>query len=331
MTRATNCLARAYACLMSLYPPGYRREFAAERREVFDQALQDAAVQDSGALLRLALREGRDLPASIFWANLHEMGIHMKKFGSNLIEERNSLAGILAGLWPFIFLGPVMAVIPYLPGQAARMFNYGTPLWLAIVFLSILLGVALGWAKGFPRWSYPYLVILFFAVVIPTMAKMSVLLGPNRFDPLLTAALLIAAFLGLGGAFLLFIRLAPPLRKIYTNARLDWTRMSFGLYTYLAFATGFNGVDHRPPLSLGLVLPTLLVSLGAAAYLLCKPRWARILALVAPVILNSLIKVLQTPREDLVTGVALFFVILIFLPALVELLPHRETRLPDGV
>jgi hypothetical protein len=314
----------AYARLMSLYPPGYRREFAVERQDVFEQALQNAVARGSRALLRLALREGRDMPASIFRANLEEMGIWMKKISSNLDQERNSWIGLLAGLWPFIFLGPVMALVPYLPSHVTNVFDYDKPLWLATVFLTILIGLAVAWARGFPRWSYPYLVFLFFAVLIPTMAKLSILLGSSRFDPLLASALLLTGILGLGALFIWLIRLTPPLRKIYYDVRADWTRLSFGLYIYMAFATSFYGGDHRPPLSLAVVLPTLLILMGAVVYLLCKPRWARILALVVGVLLALLVKLLQAPGEGAISLIALFLIALIFLPALVELLPPSK-------
>jgi len=322
-------LVQVYACLLCLYPPHYRSEFGEERQEVFTLALQEAARLGKWALFRLVLCEMRDLPVSAIRANLRELEVMMKKVESYLGDEHLSWIGLLAGLWPLIFLGPIMAVVPYLPREASRLLNFETPLWMATVFASLLIGILAGWRKGFPRWVYPYLVILFFAFVIPLIGRLSTLLGPDRFNKWIAAAILLICFLGFGAAALFVASRIPPMRKIYHDVRTDWTRLSFGMLAYPAFATGFYGGDHLPPFGPAVWLPAVVVVLGAAVYLICRSRWTRILALLAAVLLAFLLKMIFSSDETSIGIVPLFLGLVFFLPALVELLPRPKLPLAD--
>jgi hypothetical protein len=320
-------LAQFYTCLLGLYPPRYRSEFGEERQEVFTMVLQETAGLGKWALVRLALHELRDLLKSAMRANWREWEAFMKTLGSSLGEERLSWIGLLAGVWPFIFLGPIMAVAPYLPGKTSQLLTYEAPLWLATVFLSLLIGIIAGWRKGFPRWVYPYLVILFAVIVVPLMGRLSLLLGPDRFSPWVGAAILLGSFLGLVAAALFLVSRIPPVRKIFRDVRNDWTRVSFGMFAYLAFATGFYGGDHLPPFGPAVWLPAVVVVLGALAHLISRSRWARSLALIAALLISFLLKIIFSGGDTSFSGAALILVLFIFLPALVELLPHPKMPL----
>ena len=298
--------------------------------EVFEQALVDASARSRGAQLGLVIREARDLPASIFRAYQREMEGNMSESLALRGQDRITLAGLLAGLWLFIFLGPLIALVPYMPGRVSQLFGIGQPLWLAVVALSSLLGLGIGWAKGFPRWSYPYLVVVFFVVAAPAMAKLSLLVGALQVGRLPGVVILLASFLAMIAAFVLLIFLAPPLRRIIQDIRADWTRLSFGMSIYLAFATSFYGGDHLPPLTLLVVLPSLVVMFCASIYLLCRPRWVRILALAVMTVTPFVQLALGAPEELQFNWFAVFLLAIIFLPALVELLPRRTKPLAEG-
>lgn len=194
-------------------------------------------------------------------------------------EEEFSWIGLLLGIWPFLFAGPLMAVLPYLPGQVAQLFNFMSPLWLATVCLSLIVGLFLGWRMDFPRWVYPYLVIGFFALAIPVLGLLAPT-GLNRFNPWIATAILLFAILGLGAAALFLLSRIPRTRKIFYDVRDDWTRLSFGMLIFVAFYTGLYTGDHPPHFGPAVWLPSVIVLLGALAYLLSRSRLVRSLVLI---------------------------------------------------
>ncbi len=214
----------------------------------------------------------------------------MKRLETNFGKERFSWIGIFFGVWPYLFLGPVMAVAPYLPRQIAEFFGYSTPVWLVAVGLFSIIGVFAGWRKDFPRWVYPYLVALFFAILIPTVNQVSVLLRPSQLDRWLSQTILWAAFVGTGAVLVLLLSRIPSTRVILRDVRADWTRLSFGMMAYLAWIAGFYGGDHLPSFGPNVWLPSLLVVAGVVVYLLCRDRLQRSLALIITLILSTLAK-----------------------------------------
>jgi hypothetical protein len=315
-------LLEFYACLMKLYPSRYRKAFSEERREVFAQALESASSRGNRALFRLVLRELHDLPSSAIRANLREWEVMMKKIENKLGDESLSWIGLLLGVWPFLFLGPLMAIMPYLPRQAARAINLDTPLWLAVVFLSLMVGIFVGWRKGFPRWVYPYLVGLFFVILVPILGRLSTLLGSNRLNPWIATAILLFVILGLGAMALFILGRLPPTRKILTDVRNDWTRLSFGMVVFLAFATGFYGGDHPPPFGLGVWLPSAVVVLGAVAYLLSRNRLVRGMVLIGTMGISFLGKFIFPTDDPLAIWPVLLILTMILSPVLLGLFPR---------
>ena len=131
MNNLTGRLAAVYAWLLKLYPRTYQSEFAEERQEVFAQTLSETAAKGKWALTLLMVRELRDLPGSVFKAKFREWEETLKRLETDFGKERLSWTGIFIGVWPYLFLGPVMAVAPYLPRQIAEFFGYSTPVWLS--------------------------------------------------------------------------------------------------------------------------------------------------------------------------------------------------------
>lgn len=314
--------ASMYAWLMRLYPAHYQNEFAGERQEVFALALEETAAKGNWALIGLMLCELRDFPVSAVRAKMREWEATMETLEKELGEDRLSWTGLLLGVWPFIFLGPVMAAAPYLPQDAAQFFRYDSPVWIAVVVLSVILGVILGGRKGFPRWVYPYLVILFFAIATPLLAQLSLLLDAIQLNRWISLALLLAVIPGLGAVMVFLMSRFPSTRKIIRDIRSDWTRLSFGMVIYLSFGTSFYGGDHPPAFGPVVWLPSLIVACGALVYLFCRNRIQRSVALFATLFLSILTKFIF-PNDDVWAVLPVFLVVLlIFLPALVELLPR---------
>ena len=323
MNDLTGRLAGVYAWLLRLYPRNYQSEFAEERQEVFAQALSETAAKGEQALLRLMVRELRDLPGSVFKARLREWEGRMKRLDTNLGEERLSWIGMFLAVWPYIFFGPLMAVAPYLPQSLAQFFRVDSTAWLVSVVLFSIIAVGVGWRKRFPRWVYPYLVILFFAIAIPLMAQLSLLLGGDPRYKVISAIVLVTALPGLVAVVAFVMSRIPATRKVLQDIRSDWTRLSFGMVVYVSFVTGFYGGDHLPAFGPAVWLPSLVVVVGVIAYLMCRSRGQRSLALLATLFLSILgIFIFSTDDVFTLLPVALV-VLLIFLPAVLALFPDR--------
>lgn len=314
-------LLKVYACLMKLYPPRYQDKFGEERREVFALALEEAVGRGNRALLRLVLCELRDLPASAIRANLREWEVRMKTLENEPGDEQFSWMGFLLGVWPFLFAGPLMAVLPYLPRQVEELFDFYSPGWLAIVGVSVLVGVFVGWKKDFPRWVYPYLVILFFAIVILLLSWLGPRL-PGAGNAWLPTIYILATVFGLGAAALLLLSRIPSTRKIYYDVRNDWTRLSFGMIVFLAFGAGIYLGDHLPPFGPAVWLPSTVVVLGAVAYLLFRSRRMRSIVLIATIAISFLGMIIFPSDDPWAIQPTVLLVSLVLLPVLVGLFPR---------
>ena len=320
-------LLKVYTCLMKLYPSRYQNEFGEERQGVFALALEEGINRGNKVLLRLLLCELHDLPVSAIRANLRELEVMMKTIETKLGEERLSWIGLLLGIWHFFFAGPLMAILPYLPRSTAQLFNINSPLWLATVYLSIIIGIYLGWRKNFPRWVYPYMVIPFVVIVFLLSSRLGRLI-PRGFNPWIASALLLIFILGSGAAVLFLLSRIPFTRKIFNDVRTDWTRLSFGMVVFLAFTSGFYGGDHLPPFTPAVWLPSVIVVLGAVAYLLSRTRILRFIMLTATIGIVFLEKMIIANDETWALLPNLILLSLIFSPMLVGLFPHP--RLPQA-
>lgn len=329
MTGLVARLFKAYACLMKFYPSRYQSEYGEERQEVFALALEEANGRGNRALFHLVLCELHDFPFSAIRANLRELEVMMKTIETKLGDEHLSWLGLLLGVWPYLFLGPVMAILPYLPRPAERFLDLNSPPWLVTVGLSLFIGIFVGWRKDFPRWVYPYLVILFFAIVIPLLGSLGwgslgwlESLVPARINPWISTAILLVTIIGLGAAALFLLSRIPATRKIFYDVRNDWTRLSFGMVVFLAFGTGLYTGDHLPPFGPAVWLPSVVVVLGAVAYLLCRSRLMRSIVLIATLGISFLGLFIFPGDQTWAIWPILLLVSLILSPALVELFPR---------
>lgn len=313
-------LLKAYAGLMKLYPARYQRTFGAERQEVFSLALEEAIRLGNRALLHLVLHELHDLPGSAIRANLREWEAVMKTIETRPSEERLTWPGFLLGIWPFLFAGPLIAILPYLPRQTTRWFDFESPLWWATIYISVFIGILVGWRKGFPSWVYPYLVFAFFAIVVPLLSW-SGLLVPLGLSPSISPVILLVVIVGLGASVLFLLSRLPPTRHILADIRNDWTLLSFGMFTFHAFSMGMYTGDHLPPFGPGVLLPSVVVVLGAVTYLFCRGWRVRSLVLIATWVISFLGAIIFAGTEGWAIWPVLLEASLIFSPALIELIP----------
>jgi len=318
MNGLISSFVNVYAYLLKLYPPGYKSDFGLEREEVLFQALEDANTLGNRALFYLVIRELRDFPISAIRANVRELEVMMKAIETRIGKERFSWIGLLLGIWPFLFLGPVMAVVPYLPLNGSKNFNFYSPLWLAVVAFSMLIGIYVGLKKGFPRWVYPYLVPLFFAIVIPLLDWLSPIL-PKKHSPWVDIAFILIGILGIGALAIFLLNRFHLTRKIYDDIRNDWTRLSFGMLVLLAFYAGIYMGDHLPPFSVAILVPSVVVLLGAVMYLFSPRQLWRSITLIATYGVVLLMEVLVPNEEGWSIWASLTMLLIFLSPMLIGL------------
>jgi len=266
-----------YSRLLRLYPPGFRNEFADEMLAVFIAAVSDAQQRGRLSLLTWCAWEFFSILIAISTERLRSLRgeetimsqmtqINQPNDGANAKPE--SPLSILAGILPFILFG----LISTLDGIVYQI----QPSWASfatngyqIVSAITLIGLGVGLALGFPRWSFAYLgfvvLNLFWEQWIPLLA-------------LTVATLLLAHYL-------------KSLNRLVQGIRLDWTLLSFTLYAALTGLFLLATYDLKSSYNQTIFLPlnkfllTLVLTGGAYFYMVNQRPWSRALALTAALIL----------------------------------------------
>jgi hypothetical protein len=165
-----------------------------------------------------------------------------------------------------------------------------------VVHTLLILGLGVGWALGFPRWSYAALGAVLIGsgwlagVVTRGFRWFGYAFGSERWGwrgwlPLLVLILFMLAL----------TRSLTPLRQLIQHSRRDWTLASFAIYAALSWLflgvaydgkTWYNETLYLP---INLFLMTLALAGGAAVYMLGRRPWRRTLALPAALLLCVLI------------------------------------------
>lgn len=139
-----------YTQALRLYPREFRADFGEEMRAVFTQTIEVHA--GTGQALGFFLRELCDLPGSLLEAYATDWLL-----GRSISMNEESISPstrwqAFLGMLPFLAFG-VSSVIGkedytyHLRGHDAEM----------VVYTLALVGLLIGWIRGFPLWSYGYL------------------------------------------------------------------------------------------------------------------------------------------------------------------------------
>jgi len=302
MRRATQLLVRLYGRVLTLYPRSYRQRHDTEMQCVFELTADRADRHGLLSLLKLCLRELWDLPGAIAYEHWRETrrneeGSTMTEWPKNgrnrhdpkappnaapgpWVDRPCSWGGTLAGLIPFLYIGLWSIMLDLLASPP--------PLWQLIAYVGpliagygvLLAGLGVGWARGFPRWSYAYLFCVPLLSLYVSLAAYTMIL-PYAYVlciPLFSALLPLAA---VAVVVLAVTRLQPPVAPLFTHVWRDWTQLSFALYglvpllVWFAFDEVADGTTIRFMTAL-----TLILSAGALVYLRSRRAWSRAAALL---------------------------------------------------
>lgn len=320
-------VVQAYVLLLRLYPRQFRDEFEAEMRATFAEAIAETANHGFLAVSCLCLRELCELPVNLaleHWARFQKESLTMNS--TPAFEDRPlSWFDTCIGLIPFLLFGPVTTLLaypfPYAAGSFSGWFARNQGLLFGLCFL---VGLVIGPISGWQRWSFSYLglgVLVLGGGIWQETFRWVYTIGARRELSLPEQFLITVGAFALVLGLIVLTRAWRSARLFYVRLRLDWTQLSFGLYVIAAIA--FCGIDHEedPELTLLVILPGVFVLLSALAYLRSQTKNQRVWSLLLGVVLVTTV---STARHWFFVLYGIISVTIIFLPALLELLPQRN-------
>jgi len=316
MKRAIRALAWPDGRLLRLYPRAYRQEHDKEMRSVFELTADEADRRGLFSLLNLGLRALCSLPGAVIYEHWRDARRNAEEatmtewpdnghVRDNLKDAPDAAPGswmdrpslwveTLAGLIPFLYIGLwsiVLALLAF-PPPPWQLIAYVGPLVAGYVVL--LTGLGAGWARGFPRWSYAYvLCVPLFSLYVSLAARSAILPYPYLLClPHFTSLVPLAV---MAIVVLVVTRSRPPLTRLFTNMWRDWTRLSFALYGLVPILVwfAFDEVEDRFVIRFMIAL-TLILAGGALAYLRSARAWQRATALLVGTALARVVATAST-------------------------------------
>jgi hypothetical protein len=248
---------------------------------------------------------------------------------------------IFAGVGLFLFLGLFMILmeIPYEWGWIDWTSSLGDFLF-AMNFLIPVTGFGIGWVKGFPRWSYPFVGVSLIASLFLMNASTPgrSFLGYEIFGRELWGW---RSWIPLGLATLVALivsRSIRPLKKFFTNGWEDWTLFTFGMFGWLPelIEISFDDIDNLYTFYFVVTLNILIV-LAAYAYMRSSKTWQRVLALAVGIVIpvaiasaGSTLYWVENGWVDIAGGIKIsFYVVLVmFSPAFIGFLRYVSDPVP---
>jgi hypothetical protein len=281
-----NAILTLYRMLLRLFPLRFQDEFGEEMQSVFTELISEKAADSKLALAGVILSEFSGLPGAAMrqylasWFTLKPRPAAWEGPPS----RKESLLALA------VFALPVLGLFQV---GAAQLSNRTLAFPVAALFIGLLL---IGIAKGFPRWSLPYLglaistVCIFF--IFQWEADRLSGLALSRFGvyPVNESSRLVLQALWAGlmwlGLFVissLALGLMALLRRFHSllfRIRQDWSLVSYIFYSgaLAAFTLSFA---HRQHEKLFAVTSILCLAAGAWLYLRSPRPWQRSLALLS--------------------------------------------------
>lgn len=201
----------------------------------------------------------------------------MTAYGRNhaVGPEPLSIPQALAAVFPFLAFGMASLVSKFnLVDTGPLLLPFWQTLLLSpyLVFnWMILIGLGVGIFKGFPRWTYSYLLwALLFGWWWTNMSSFGYRWSGHIWLPFGAAILLP----------LLIKRSWQPLKALGGGLWQDWTLLSLGLYIFYSALYLIADENHHPFLLGFIAASTLAVCLGAWGYFRLAGPLRRVLALL---------------------------------------------------
>lgn len=279
-------LTQFYGIMLRLYPRPFREEFGDEMQSVFTEAVSDASTSGLSFLFRTAVQEFVELTAEALRERMaqHPVGAIQSAGWQGLPSRKETLLALGVFLLPVLCL--VYQAVPFAPSP-----------WWVYTAIAVCAGLLLaGVARGFPRWSLPYLGLALSGASFyflfqwgadmlspAAIARMGVNPSDDSMRLLLQAAWAGMMWLGLFVITFLAIGLLTLLRRfqpLLERIRQDWTLASYILYSGGLAVITLAFVFHRYE-KLNMAGATLFLAAGSWLYLRSPRAWQRSVALLS--------------------------------------------------
>lgn len=283
-------LRNLYRACLYLLPAPFREEYGEEMAWVFSQAAADAAAKGQRALAAVAARELAGLAREGLTQRWRASRQHLFGYAAARAPgwdgpppRREALLALA------VFIVPALALLYQgslaLAGRATGYLAAG-----------LLLGALLaGAARGFPRWSLPYLgmalsALSFFFLfgweadlLAPHAAYRFGLVARDSSSRLLLrsawAGLMWLELFAVTAAALGLLALVRRFRPLLQRIRQDWTLVSYMLYSGMVVLLTLSFAQHQSERLLGAG-SVLCLAAGSFLYLYSPRPWQRTVALL---------------------------------------------------
>jgi hypothetical protein len=192
----------------------------------------------------------------------------------------------VAAILPFVIMGLLFTykALDYASGQRSISFYWGLSLYLVL-----LIGLCVGWIRGFPRWSLGYLgMALIYSWWLPGLATRGFsILGHSFATNEQWGWRGWISLLGVALVATLLSRSLYPLVRLGKSIWRDWSRLSFIIYGALSWLalevtyddkSFYNEVNYLP---VNYFIGAILYILGVLFFMRLRSGWASALALQA--------------------------------------------------
>jgi hypothetical protein len=203
------------------------------------------------------------------------------------IKPQTSRLAILAGTIFFMLWG-----LNLIAGEFPHEWN--VPEWVPGVFFvsavfALPIGMCIGWIQGFPRWSYPYVGhVLVFSLYMTNVSTPGFLFGRDLWGWRAWIPLMLIAVIALA-----VTRSFQTIIKFFMNIWNDWTLLTFGMFGFMPLLVAISFDEMDGLFSLYFMVIVTLVMVGTAwSYLRADGQRGRVIALLAGILLTTVIAVL---------------------------------------
>jgi hypothetical protein len=188
----------------------------------------------------------------------------------------------------FLVAGLELALgeIPHYGSLFAWLPSLRTMLLLGLLVLSAV-GFGVGWIQDFPRWSYPYVMLMvMFNLYLMDVTTPELRIFTFANDDLWGWRVWIPGATMAVTALIISRSLHPAVR-LFANVWEDWTLLTWGMFGAmpLLIAISFDKVDKLYSLPFMLFLTVVMAS-TAIAYLRSRRTWQQLAALLVGILIT---------------------------------------------
>jgi len=262
MSILTRLIWWLYTQSLLFYPLNFREEFGEEMKAVFEETLSSSSGLQMG--INIFLRELRGIPG-----NLIDIFFDPWFKGGNMYSHEAYISPstrwqALIGALPFLAFG-----LSRMISKADQIPIHGYDVEMVVYGLS-LVGLLIGWIRGFPLWSYSYLGWSFLLAYFNTNWGFY---GNPDFQVWIPFGInaLVA---------ILWTHSLAPIKKLFQDIWNDWTRLSLAMFAFGGFVWLIYDSNHHPQLLWFILASTVAISAGGWFFLRSASLKGRVFAIV---------------------------------------------------